>query len=477
MTNAAVKDAKDTYIKTGRLNRNIISKEISISWYKCKLQNVNPRDAIKHTGEKPSINFEAKFITYIDSIVPQYFDYILVNMSLQKCSSRMQLTHLDEMDTIDDLAIGTNGGYLAYKTQYNQLVSLDEHYLECLSGYYSYGIIVSNRERILGVLMLLSSDKPNEYDIVKIKDKLMQYNDKAEPLSYVTSGDDIPEKEVKHFFAYPDSYMKEFELIVSKISDNALPLLIRGDQGSGKSTLARFMAEKENSLPYTISLSDTPKIMQKQYIEYGLSQFETVIIESIENAEAEVLGLLTVYTEELLTGKYREKDSIRRCSNLIMTTAYTDFIGEKKALSEQKIKQLTKFTNKLKLNTVNLVNTTAFISQMDVLVEVILIKNGVSASDTFKTKLSDYIRNHTFKEVQHMIEISIDRAQFDDSDLLVNFPVSITDTILDLETYEKEYILRIYKLLDNNMTATAGILNIGRSTLYRKLEKYQNETD
>ena len=112
MTNAAVKDAKDVYITTGRLNRNIISKEISISWYKCKLQNLNPKDSIRIVGEKPTINFDTKFLNYVDTIVPIYYDYILVNMSLQKCSSRIHLTNLGGMDTIDDLAIGTNGGYL-----------------------------------------------------------------------------------------------------------------------------------------------------------------------------------------------------------------------------------------------------------------------------------------------------------------------------------------------------------------------------
>lgn len=476
MTNAAVKDAKDTYIKTGRLNRNIISKEISISWYKCKLQNINPKDQIKHIGEKPTINFEVKFLTYIDSIVPQYFDYILVNMSLQKCSSRMQLTNFVEMDTIDDLAIGTNGGYLAYKTQNNQLVSLDEHYLECLSGCYSYGMIVSKGERILGVLMLLSNDKPNEYDIGKIKDKLFQFNEKAEVLSSQTMIDDVHEKELKQFFAYPDSYMKEFKLIIDKIGDNALPLLIKGDVGSGKSTLARFIADKESALPYCISLEDTPSILQKQYIEYGLSQFDTVIIEDLENADLDVLKLLTVYTEEILNVKYREKDSYRKCLNLIMTTIYSDEFKGNLSLSKQREKQLSKFMNKLKLNTVNLVNTSAFLNQIDILAEAILAKNSVSASDAYKIMLIEYCKTHSFKEVQCMIDISIDEAKLDDNEQLLNFPISITHTILDLETYEKEYILKVYELLDNNMTATASILNIGRSTLYRKLEKYHNET-
>jgi len=476
MTNVAVKDAKDVYITTGRLNRNIISKEISISWYKCKLQNLNPKDSIKIVGEKPTINFDTKFITYVDTIVPIYFDYILVNMSLQKCSSRIQLTNLVEMDTIDDLAIGTNGGYLTYKTQSNQLVSQDEHYLDCLSDKYSYGIMISHGEKMLGVLMLMSKEKPNEYDIAKIREKLVQYYSKSEVTTSETILSNVPDQNIRHFFAYPERFMVEFEQSLDKIGNNTLPILIRGSRGSGKSTLARLISEKKNKMPYIISLNDTPRILQKSLIENGLSHFDTVIIESLEKADPEAIGLLTVYTEEILLGKYKDKVDNYKCSTLILTTAYGLKNQCEIAMSSQQEKQLVKYIDRLKLNTVNLLNTSDFNSEMKELIVAMLNKNGVSATDAYKTKLIEYSRDRSFKTVQQIIELSIDEEQSLNPKILSNFPTSISETILDLETYEKEYILKIYSLLDNNMTATASILNIGRSTLYRKLEKYQNDT-
>ena len=476
MTNAAVKDAKDVYITTGRLNRNIISKEISISWYKCKLQNLNPKDSIRIVGEKPTINFDTKFLNYVDTIVPIYYDYILVNMSLQKCSSRIHLTNLGGMDTIDDLAIGTNGGYLTYKTQSNQLVSQDEHYLDCLSDKYSYGIMISHGEKMLGVLMLISKEKPNEYDIAKIREKLIQYYSKSEVTTSEIISSTVPEHNIRHFFAYPDSFMIEFEQGLNKIGNNTLPILIRGSQGSGKSTLARLISEKNNIIPYIISLNDTPRLLQKSYIENGLSHFETVIIESFEKADPETISLLTVYTEEILRGKYKDKVDNYKCSKLILTTAYGSKNQGEFTISSHQEKQLIKFIDRLKLNTVNLLNISDFIGQMNELVVAMLSKNGVSVTDAYKTKLIEYSRDRSFKSVQQIIELSIDEEQSVNPKILSNFPTSISETILDLEAYEKEYILNIYSLLDNNMTATASILNIGRSTLYRKLEKYQNDT-
>lgn len=476
MTNAAVKDAKEVYIATGRLNRNIISKEISISWYKCKLQNLDPKDPFKIIGEKPSINFETKFLSYVDSTVPQYFDYILVNMSLQKCSSRMTLSNFTDMDTIDDLSIGTNGGYLTYKTQTNQLVSLDEHYLDLLSEFYTYGILISHGEKILGVLMLLSKDKPNDYDIVKLKEKLLQYYEKSEVMAYEKSESNLKTQNINQLFAYPQHFMDDFKQTVEKMSNNILPVLIRGSQGSGKSTLARLIANNNLKLPYILSLNDTPRILQKTYLEYGLSQFDTVIVESLEYAMPELLSLLTVYTEQIIIGKIKDSHSNYKCSKLILTTAYNEEIQDEITLSMQVVKQLEKIIERLKLNTVNLVNTNYFADQFEVLIEAILAKNSVKASDVYKSKLIEYSKGKSFKSVQKIIDISIDEAYSDDIKNLTNFPVSISESILELDLYEKAYIMKIYELLDNNMTATANALKIGRSTLYRKLEKYQNET-
>lgn len=476
MTNAAVKDAKEVYITTGRLNRNIISKEISISWYKCKLQNLNPKDPFKIIGDKPSINFDPKFLSYVDVTVPQYFDYILVNMSLQKCSSRMILSNFNDMDTIDDLAIGTNGGYLTYKTQTNQLVSLDEHYLDYLSEFYSYGIPISRGEKSLGVLMLISKDKPNEYDIVKIKEKLLQYYEKSEVMSSEQSVSDLKTQNMNQLFAYPENYMNDFKQIIDKLSSNLLPVLIRGSQGSGKSTLARLLSSKSSKLPFVLSLNDTPRILQKMYLEYGLSHFETVIVESLEYAPPEMLSLLTVYIEQFLLSKNREFDNNYKCSKLILTTAYNTNEQEEIALSKQVVKQLEKIIERLRLNSVNLVNTNCFSDQMEALVDSILIKNDVKASDVYRSKLIEYSRGKSFKSIQQIIDISIDEIHSENTKILTNFPTSISESILELDLYEKDYILKIYELLDNNMTATANALNIGRSTLYRKLEKYQNET-
>ncbi|MDP0920003.1 hypothetical protein Q6272_33750, partial [Klebsiella pneumoniae] len=71
MKTMQIKDAKVHFIETGRLNRNIIRDEISISWYKCKLSQLDhSKKTFSYEDKKRVSLIEPKFIEFIDSIIP-----------------------------------------------------------------------------------------------------------------------------------------------------------------------------------------------------------------------------------------------------------------------------------------------------------------------------------------------------------------------------------------------------------------------
>ena len=179
MTNTSISEAKKTYIETGRLNRNIVSKEVSISWYKCKLQNLVPDMVYRTCGHMPDKIFEEQFTKYIESIVPDSYQYVLTNHRLEKVSSRLTDKELLLIDTIDDLYIGTNGGYIAYKNDRMYTVSRDEHYLELFNRYYTTGILIKKESTVLGILMLIHEELSTSYALNNIAIKLNEYNNKA----------------------------------------------------------------------------------------------------------------------------------------------------------------------------------------------------------------------------------------------------------------------------------------------------------
>lgn len=146
--NSKIYDIKRAYIETGRLNQNVISKDIAISWYKCRLQNMHPADHIKLANTKSVKHFDVQFENFIDAIVSEKYQYVLSNLSLQVSTKRIIDPNLESIDSIDDLLIGTNGGYNTLKSSTVETVELDEHYLDCLSKYYSVGFPLAKEGKI-----------------------------------------------------------------------------------------------------------------------------------------------------------------------------------------------------------------------------------------------------------------------------------------------------------------------------------------
>lgn len=475
MIDQSIKNAKQSYIESGRLNRNLINKEVAISWYKCKLQNMKLDSRIKILGTKINNHFDNKFISFIDSIVPVSYQYILVNTSLQKCSARISDQNLSDMDSIDDLSIGTNGGYLSFKTLVNQTVSLEEHYLQCMTPYYSSGQLIMNQDKLLGVLMLLSEMKPNEYDLIRIREKLESYNNRADLDITNTNIDSLIESkiELSSLFAYPEEYYQVFKKNIEKMERSTLPILIKGSKGSGKSTLAHYLALKKDNNFVSLNLNDIDLVLQKSILECSLYQNETVIIDNLQDVSQETLVLLTVYNDEITASIASDKPFKYKCLNLILTIDYNELENVSNTTHG---KQLERLINKLSLNTVNLVNTSLFLDNPIPLIDAILNRNQLKANDLVKAKLKLLCKKMNFKEIQSTIAKSVIQGHVNDQNTIVNIVLNLPESIETLEANEKNYVLKIYDLLEENMSATAEVLKIGRSTLYRKLNKYQNDT-
>lgn len=462
----SISEAKKVYVETGRLNRNVISKEISISWYKCKLQNLSPDMHLKSCGHHPDRSFEEQFEKYIESIVPDPYQYVLANHRLETVSSRLIDQDLLNMDTIDDLYIGTNGGYIAYKTDQTYTVSEDEHYLDLFNQYFTTGILIKKASNIIGILMLISEEMPTAYALNNLSLKINAFNDKS--LQILKSNHSMKYL-LSDFLIYPDAYLSTIKEQIEKIELSSHPILIEGSLGSGKTSLAWYLGLK-NCIPVTLSLKELPKSLHKQVIETALYQNDTVIIEDLHVTTDESIGLLIAYTEE----KYKEKNTQNsfkyKCKSLILTMVNTNFDITKYAQCWQNL------MSRLNLRRIVLKNLSEFPLDTHTIVTQFIKRTNLDATDVYVEKLVHQIKNETFSALNEAINLSqsfiVNQAQ----PILDYLPSNEQSQLQTLEQNEKTYLLKIYHLMDQNVTATAEVLNIGRATLYRKLEKYHNET-
>lgn len=465
----SIKDIKSIYIETGRLNRNIIEKEIAISWYKCKLQTLHPGDQIKRNYTESKCNFENRFLKFIDSVIDNKFQFILANKNLHVCHSRLIDSPLKQINSIDDLFIGTNAGYIANKIKANYQVRYDEHFLDVLSSYCTYGIYLSDGNTSYGTLTLVSKDEITNYEVVKIVENLNKYYRKED-------FDVMPAEEIKvntdlslsDLFNYEPSYFNDFENKINRLNSQMNTILVKGTSGSGKTTLCQYLAMRREGVIGYIDAEELHDKVQEHYINRLLSQNETVIIDNIEHLKETVLGVLTVYSEGLITQKKSNNYSDFRCSKLILSTVNNI---ENSDILASETKAYTTLISKLSLCTVNLVNSIGFKDESNAFARRIVEMRSIKASNSFIKKVAEDLERTDFKTAVKNVEKSLKLPANTD---LKHVRLHISDhdiSIKTLEEYELDYIFKVYKQFDENIAATAEVLGIGRSTLYRKLEK------
>lgn len=478
MSDISVKDAKKTYIETGRLNRNIIDKEVAISWYKCKLQNMFPEDQFKKINEDVKNPFDSKFIKYIDSIVNEQYQFVIANKNLQVCANRITDSNLNEIRTIDDLNIGTNGGYITQKIHYSHQVLYEEHYLDKLAPYCTCGIVLTDHANYYGTLMLISKTQIEEYEVLKINEQLNRYYNREEfdvldeqPLNTIKS-----EVLLSDLLAYPSTFFSDFTIKIEKIMKMRLPIVIKGDKGTGKSSLASYFLLNSSESHSVIKLAYSNKSIHKQLINDILFHNETVIIEDVELISDDAIQLLTLYTESILNKNTQDKYSNYRCSMLFLTTVNSNANSSDLQVENR---QLTKLFDKLTMSTVNLVNSSQFVDDIDEVINKIANRYSFEMSSNFRQQVKKDLLTTNYKKTIENIEISMNNISNIESKLLLFHVNDLKFIPKTLEEIEYEHIDKVYKMMDLNIAATADVLKIGRTTLYRKLEKmnlFQNET-
>lgn len=105
-----------------------------------------------------------------------------------------------------------------------------------------------------------------------------------------------------------------------------------------------------------------------------------------------------------------------------------------------------------------------------------LNKKSINIPEPYMNYLVNYDWPGNVRELENVIELVVNSEEFkfDLNNKLdkVNINTSISNENISLELMEKQHIIKVLKDVKGNMTLAANILEIGRNTLYRKIEKY-----
>jgi transcriptional regulator of acetoin/glycerol metabolism len=236
-------------------------------------------------------------------------------------------------------------------------------------------------------------------------------------------------------------------------------LVLCGESGSGKTYHIRLLSLLTENHSY-IDLKSLPRNIQKQCLEEALSQNRTLYIDDLHLAGDDFIQLLIVYTDNKINKLYNENASKMNCSKVILST-----------VNNSENKYYIALMERLKFNIVHIVNLNEIYENQEEVITKFFKINSVKHDELTKKYLLEKISKWSFKDLKSFI---INKSVVNDNVLLLSFDSVIdrVDELLSIDDNEKKHITKILEIMDYNILAAAKVLKISRSTLYRKIEKY-----
>lgn len=179
--NLAICNARLLFIKTGKLNSNILDKEISHSWTRSKIYNISFEE-LKETEDKKNVNLlsinksDSKYIKFLRKFNSSYSKIYLINTDGSIIFESGNFNTFPKISKLNEENIGTNAVAMSLINNVDSIVYGCEHYNEKLINYVSEGLLIHNdNDSISAIVGIFTpvSDYDKHLNLVKnIRDEI-----------------------------------------------------------------------------------------------------------------------------------------------------------------------------------------------------------------------------------------------------------------------------------------------------------------
>jgi len=485
------KEARDLYRRKGIMRREFLRNEVALSWARSQVFNVDEKMIEFDESKKVESliienNYEEKF-PFIESV-------LILNDEgkILACHNENEKIAY-QMISYDEKIIGTNGIGLSLRTMTPKYISGYEHYHQLFFERITFGIPIKNNDATYIVGLILSMTTKEFLEIQSELEKISE--------EFLANLKIVREVETNHQLSDLDTYftgtsdaISTFKSKIAQLNTMDNNIFIHGASGTGKEIIARIIhqnsARKDqmfysvycDKLPTTILVNDILEQFTATLHNNDTTSYGTIYIEAIEALSLKSQEVLT----RLLECKSVNSNSDRAdyCNGfrfLVSSELSLDSMSEKGLISKKLLNRINVFTVEIPKLKDNRADIPVLIERRIEKYTNQFIIEGLSFSEELAGTLEAYEWPGNYRELDKVIEGIVHKARYEKVVDTTYLPKGYADKdkaaydVKPLEITEKNEILKALSIMDHNIALTARALGIGRSTLYRKLEKYHIE--
>ncbi len=285
--------------------------------------------------------------------------------------------------------------------------------------------------------------------------------------------------------------------LVDKVADTDASILIRGENGTGKDLIARAIHNKSNRHQFPLVSVDLGAISESLFESEMFGHKKGAFTDARQDRSGRIeaanggtlfldeIGNLSLTLQAKLLGALESRTVTRVGSDIAVPVDIRLICATN--MEPDKLQDESKFRRDLlyRINTVEI-----FLPPLRQRVEDIPLlashyiklyarkynKPEINLSKADISRLQDYSWPGNVRELQHAIErgvIIAENAQIEFRDILVGRRTSTDNSPeLNIAKLEQQTIEKAIEQYSGNLTQVAKALGMGRTTLYRKMEKY-----
>ncbi|BEP30443.1 helix-turn-helix domain-containing protein [Helicovermis profundi] len=500
--NDDVKKAKTLFLTKGILRRDLLRNEIAFSWVRSNLYKNRQKNKIIENNyiffddKKVDFKILLEFIKIESNIKFKKSSLFICDYNGNVICSNNEWLNKKNINSLREEDIGTNGIGIFIKNKKNSVVYFSEHYNSVFEKFISAAYYLNSNKFKSNIIIGLLAISNEEF--IKVSNTILNIDLEKTKFTIVDSDLNLDEKNSNEYIEeyklknqiskktpevlFGDSkYIHEVKKKLLNENLNKSIISIIGPSGIGKEEVARFFAFKNFSGERIIKIDSSHDTSSE--IEKKLNTFThgVLIVENIN---------------DMTIGNFRKIEEISRCK-VVNTNRRNDVsaMGLGIILLHDNLiefnRSVNRFTDKLQHYPIVLKSLNTRRDDIKKIVKALIYKvakeSGCKVEDVnnrilVKDVLSKILNKTYHKNMRELHTIIDNIINLNDYDMLnntknkseVNIELS-TEKTLKLEDVEKYYIRQTFNKYDGNISLISEKLGISRSTLYRKLKKYEIE--